>query len=281
MITICLIIRPITVFSLERHWQNLWHFIRASKHLTFSFWTFAVILKAVKACKHTMKACFKAREQTLTAKQKSTWESSSLCVAVCGWSKNCWLSIHLSLSVVWKCPLTLCLEGLNRVSLQRTRQRRKDIHFLFTWDPGVNCLYDFKDGSAASRSHSRGNWGREGLFDISSIYSLFKHYTEDTLFVQCFPRNPVVIWDRWPFVWTHWSILSFRLLSVATGPLWAVVYVVSLFHLNIQFDWGKHNCEIFWINHISHLFLISYTDFVTESIEHQWRLTVCEESVHH
>lgn len=120
-----------------------------------------------------------------------------------------------------------------------------------------------KTESAASRSHSRGNWGREGLFDISSIYSLFKHYTEDTLFVQHFPRNPVVIWDRWPFVWTHWSILSFRWLSVAAGPLWAVVDVFSLFHLNLQFDWGKHNWGIIWINHISHLFFISYTVFVT------------------
>lgn len=104
--------RPITVFSLERHWQNLWHFIRASKHLTFSVWTFAVILKAVKACKHTMKACFKACEQTLTAKQKSTWESSSLCVAVCGWSKNCCGGLLTQYSFVSFCCLKMPSDSL-------------------------------------------------------------------------------------------------------------------------------------------------------------------------
>ena len=78
-------------------------------------------------------------------------KNNCLCVLLCVAgirivAAACWLSIHLSVSVVWKCPLTFCLEGLNRVCLQRTRQRRKDMNFVFTSDPGVNCLYDFKDG---------------------------------------------------------------------------------------------------------------------------------------
>lgn len=77
--------------------------------------------------------------------QKS--ESLSLAVytkRVCLWGRgggvHCWHRIYLSFCVVCKCPLILCWEGLNRGCLQRTKQRWKNINFLFIWDPKGKLL---------------------------------------------------------------------------------------------------------------------------------------------
>lgn len=104
---------------------------------------------------------------------------------VCTLILICWLGVYLSVSDV-----------LGRSNSKQAVSRERD-RYGSTWDP---FLYQTQGQTVCMTSKTAAvtSWSREAL--ICHLFTVFfKHYAEDTLLVQWFPRRPVVILTKNPF----------------------------------------------------------------------------------
>ena len=138
------------------------------------------------------------------------------------------MCVHWSWSVdlVFICLFLMFWEGLNsKQAVSRERDR-----YGSTWNP---FLYQTQGQTVCMTSKTAAvtSWSRAAL--ICHLFTVFfKHYAEDTLLFQWFPRRPVFIWTNNPlygysttFFQKNLRLLSVVIRSVYIGLIWNMFFV--------------------------------------------------------